>query len=209
MLTLEGFTILERIRQTSKSNSLFVTQIIKNCGRFASKSIASIETKLASGSFTSSAAVQEISAVKAEAQPQAEPTFGEEIPLPEDAPPMDGVPDVPPMPAEAAEPSPVKQEAASDPDQVEMIAFGELLDAVKAQNMIIYSMLSDSYADICKNNILKIYVNPMGYLMLSDDAEKTETIANAASKILGMPVKVVYVKTDVLNKDRKTSLEDF
>lgn len=98
----------------------------------------------------------------------------------------------------------------SKDDVVEMLAFGELLDELKTQNMIIYSMLSDSYADICGGDILKIYVNPMGYIMLAKDTEKTALIESVASKLLGMKVKVVFVQTTNLKKkDVKPSLDDF
>lgn len=100
------------------------------------------------------------------------------------------------------------EKAENTPEAVEMIAFGELLDEMKSKNMIIYSLLSDSYADIC-GDVLKVYVNPMGYLMLSDDTEKTELISAVASKLLGMPVRTVFVQTTSLKRDSKPDLEDF
>ena len=72
----------------------------------------------------------------------------------------------------------------------------------------IYSVLSDSYAEIC-GEILKIYVNPMAYFMLVNDKEKTETITAAASKLLGMSLRIVYVQTTELKKDAKPDLEGF
>ena len=95
-------------------------------------------------------------------------------------------------------------------DYVEMLAFGELLEIIKAQDMITYSMLSNSYADIYKGEILKIYVNSVAHLMLSGDAAKNALIQGAASKLLGMNVRVEYVITTELKKrDNNPSLDDF
>ncbi len=103
-----------------------------------------------------------------------------------------------------------KSTSAEAESCVEMMAFGELLDMIKPQSEIVYSMLANSYADICKGDILKIYVNPIGHLMLNDDAEKKAVIEAAASKLLGMAVKVVFVKTSELKKkDSKPDLEGF
>lgn len=147
---------------------------------------------------------------------------GEEIPLPEPPPESDGepYPDEPPLPQAApaanapkadrvtakSTGSPAGRPArAEEPPAVEMLAFAELLDELKAQNMIIYSMLSDAYAEIC-GDVVKIHVNPMGYLMLSDDKEKTAVIAAAASKLLGMPVRVAYVQAAAHASDSRPDL---
>jgi hypothetical protein len=50
----------------------------------------------------------------------------------------------------------------------------------------------------------------MGYFILSNDKEKTATVEAAASKLLGMNVRVVFVQTNNLKKrDGKPNLEDF
>lgn len=53
-----------------------------------------------------------------------------------------------------------------------MLAFGELLEKLKANNdMLTYSVLSEAYAEIFGSTV-RIYVNPMGFLLLSTDKEK-------------------------------------
>ena len=173
--------------------------------------ISDIEAKLNSGTvFTPSASAP----VQTQTAPAERPgtVSKEEIPDITDY-------DIPPLQKEQTEY--VKEEAAeekaepesaseADGDTVEMLAFGELLDVLKAQNVIVYSMLTNSYADICKGDVLKIYVNPMAYFMLSNDTEKTALIEAAASKLLGMNVRVVFVQTNELKKrESKTNLEDF
>ena len=50
----------------------------------------------------------------------------------------------------------------------------------------------------------------MGYFILANDAEKTALVEAAASKLLGMKVRVVFVQTNNLKKkDNKPDLEDF
>lgn len=93
---------------------------------------------------------------------------------------------------------------------VEMLAFGELLDILKAQSDVIYSFLENSYADICKGDVLKIYVNSVGYFILSSDEEKKAIIQTAASKLLGMKVTVEFIKVDEpKRRGGKPDLEDF
>ena len=97
-----------------------------------------------------------------------------------------------------------------DGDTVEMLAFGELLDIIKERNVVLHSWLLDSYADICKGDILKVYVNSMVYFMLKNDNEKTAIVEETASKLLGMKVRVVFVETSNLKKrDSKPSLDEF
>ena len=73
--------------------------------------------------------------------------------------------------------------------------------------MITYSMLNGAYAEMFPDKI-KIYINPMGYLMLATDKSKTETIARIASKILGMPVRVEYERMAAGLTDERTDLSD-
>lgn len=112
------------------------------------------------------------------------------------------------IPAKEKSEDKTEEAKSGEESAVQMMAFGELLDIIREQNMIIYSMLSDAYAEIC-GDVLKIYVSPMGYLMLVNDKEKTETITEVASKLLGMPVQTVFVQTTELKKDSKADLEGF
>ena len=54
------------------------------------------------------------------------------------------------------------------------------------------------------------YDDSMGYFILANDTEKTALVEAAASKLLGMKVRVVFVQTNNLKKkDNKPDLEDF
>ncbi len=165
--------------------------------------ISNIETKLSSGVTVSPAVVKSVSETIEAPSFVTEKVSERPTPVePETNPGQESVAKV----QEGTE-APAN---TSKEDVVEMLAFGELLDELKTQNMIVYSMLSDSYADICGGDILKVYVNPMGYIMLAKDTEKTALIEACASKLLGMKVKVVFVQTTNLKKkDVKPSLDDF
>ena len=106
-----------------------------------------------------------------------------------------------PKPAVAASAPPAPEKGQ------EMLAFAELLEEIKATDMITYSMLNGAYAEMFPDKI-KIYINPMGYLMLATDKSKTETIARIASKILGMPVRVEYERMAAGSTDERTDLSD-
>ena len=71
--------------------------------------------------------------------------------------------------------------------------------------MITYSMLSEAYAEIFGSTV-RIYVNPMGFLLLSTDKEKNALVASIASKLLRMPVKVEFVQTSHRKKEERPDL---
>ena len=175
--------------------------------------ISDIEAKLNSGSVITnvSAQVQQNSEPLSQAVSEVKETLvpdisDYDIPIPDEAPSeTENIQE-----AINEQSLPAENSTNTNDGAVEMLSFGELLDAIKEQNMIVYSMLSDSYADICKGDIVKVYVNPMGYFMLSNDTEKTALVENAASKLLGMKVRVVFVQTNNLKKkDNKPNLDDF
>lgn len=173
--------------------------------------ISDIEAKLDSGSFTASPAVRAASvkadtaAVVSDAAKHIEADAVTIAPAKTESPNDTGKSE-----EQQVSDSNVQSTSAEAESCVEMMAFGELLDMIKPQSEIVYSMLSDSYADICKGDILKIYVKPIGHIVLNDDDEKKAIIEAAASKLLGMAVKVVFVKTDELKKrDNKPDLEGF
>lgn len=144
------------------------------------------------------------------ADPNASPT--DEIPLP-DAPPEEmpeDAYDVPAAPPKApsrptAAPAPAPSIKKEEEQGVEMMAFAELLDAVKAQDRMLYSMLNGAYAEVFTDK-LKIHIAPIGYLMLAEDKEKTALIENLASGILGMRVRVVYERTAAKSTGSRTDL---
>lgn len=191
--------------------------IIKLCDPSVSTSpeallerISDLEAKLSSGTFTADVSnqVQELNTDIATETVEPQPAETNTVSPVENATTKKKLPAQEKEEPKKETAEKVEEKQENNEECVEMMAFGELLDEMKEKNMIIYSMLSDSYADIC-GNILKIYVNPMGYLMLSDDEEKTDIITSCASRLLGMPVRTVFVQTSNLKKDRKPNLEDF
>ncbi len=183
--------------------------------------LSEMEAKLVSGTYAAPKAEASPSAAEAPSRPDSAPTpdtvsgVNDEIPLPE---PPDEIPDdfVMNEPQDAGKAAKSRKEpkpavAASAPPAPEkgqeMLAFAELLEEIKATDMITYSMLNGAYAEMFPDKI-KIYINPMGYLMLATDKSKTETIARIASKILGMPVRVEYERMAAGLTDERTDLSD-
>ena len=176
--------------------------------------IASLEAKLAGGTVT---LAPEPSVQNAPQPEQSAPASApltdpgaspdDEIPLPDAPPEQEEYIELEYSPKPAAKVSnvskaakataaPTKTEAAAVPEEkgVEMMAFAELLDAVKAQDAMLYSMLNGAYAEVFPDK-LKIHISPIGYLMLAEDKDKTALIEQLASGILGMKVRVVYERT--------------
>ncbi len=164
--------------------------------------ISALEAKLAGGAYT--APEKQITKQKATAAVPKTPAVTSNDP--EQSPPI--VENSKDQTTESKAQEVVEQKKENEEAPVQMMAFAELLDILKEQSMIIYSVLSDSYAEIC-GDVLKIYVNPMAYFMLVNDKEKTETITQAASKLLGMPLSIVFVQTTELKKDSRPDLEGF
>ena len=166
--------------------------------------LSNMEAKLASGTFAAPEAASKQTSAPAPRADSA-PVKNEEIPLPEAPPEAFDAFDTPPAAAEHQAPqkrvSPAKPDeppVPSAPPQeekgTEMLAFAELLEEIKAQDMVAYSMLSGAYAEQFPDKI-KIYVNSMGYFMLTTDKAKNAMIESLASKLLGMPVRVEYART--------------
>ena len=166
--------------------------------------LSDMEAKLASGIFAAPEAASKQTSAPAPRADSA-PVKNEEIPLPEAPPEAFDAFDTPPAAAEHQAPqkrvSPAKSDeppVPSAPPQeekgTEMLAFAELLEEIKAQDMVAYSMLSGAYAEQFPDKI-KIYVNSMGYFMLTTDKAKNAMIESLASKLLGMPVRVEYGRT--------------
>ncbi len=173
--------------------------------------VASLEAKLAGGTVmlaqtpsAQNAAQPEQNAPTSEVAVDTGAALDDEIPLPEAPPeqeeyaepeyrskPTAKAPQTPKAPASLK-----KEEARAVPEEkgVEMMAFAELLDAVKAQDAMLYSMLNGAYAEVFPDK-LKIHLSPIGYLMLAEDKEKTALIEQLATGLLGMKVRVVYERT--------------
>lgn len=187
--------------------------------------LSEMESKLASGSYsvnapkkeTASAVPVSDTAQDGVTQPAAssDPGPSDEIPLPE-AP--DEIPEealyTPPVSEKPTKKAAPKEKAPVTPEAkpkkgTEMLAFAELLEEIKAQDMMMYSWLNGAYAEVFPDKI-KISVNPMSYLMLNGDKEKTDIIAGIASKLLGMPVRVEYVSLSAgTAASRRADLSDF
>lgn len=131
----------------------------------------------------------------------APPFDFDDAPVPTDAPPVFGEPELP-KPLGSEEPK-VKP---ADDSLSEMIAYGDVLEEIKSQNKILYSMLTDSrgYLD---NDVMTVKVNPMAIFMISSDDGMKQSIADCASKILGYAVTVKIVEDG--GDNQKKSNDDF
>ncbi len=140
--------------------------------------------------------------VQEEAPPfdDAPPFDFDDVPVPTDAPPAFSEPELP-KPLGSDKPKPKLAD-----DIPEMIAYGDILEEIKVQNMILYSMLTDSrgYLD---NDVMTVKVNPMALFMIDSDNAMKQVVVDCASKILGYPVTLNLVEDGGDNK--KKSNDDF
>ena len=137
---------------------------------------------------------------KEEAPPfdDAPPFDFDDVPPPDQAPPVIGGPELPkPLGSDAAK-------VKSSDDAPEMIAFGDILEEIKARDVMLYSILEDSRGYL-NGDVVTIKANPMAVFMTSD-ADKMSIICGCASKILGYSVTVKVVEATVENK--KTYSDD-
>ena len=160
-----------------------------------------------------------VSAKKETAPEKAETRQESDIPVPpvpDDVPPFDfdDVPpptDLPPVAGEPELPKPLGSDAKnnakpSGENLPEMIAYGDVLEEIKAKNMILYSMMNDSrgYLD---GDVMTVKVNPMALFMIGADEAMKQTITECASKILGYSVTVKVVEDGEDSKSKKN--DDF
>lgn len=172
--------------------------------------ISALETMPRSVSSPASAPITP----KAETKVETEAPKQQEAPPFDDAPPFDfdDVPppvDAPPAFSEPSLPKPLGSDLPkpkSADDMPEMIAYGDILEEIKSQNMILYSMLTDSrgYLD---NDVMTVKVNPMALFMIDSDNAMKRVVIDCASKILGYPVTLNLVEDGGDNK--KKSNDDF
>lgn len=138
-------------------------------------------------------------------------TVKEETPPFDDAPPfdLDAVPPPTEAPPAFGEPKLLGSEMSgakkNDDNLPEMIAYGDVLEEIKAQSMILYSVLNDSrgYLD---GDVMTVRANSMAIFMVESDFAMKQTIVDCASKILGYTVKVNVVENG--DGDKKTN-DDF
>jgi len=129
--------------------------------------------------------------VKEEAPPfdDAPPFDYDEVPVPTEAPPAFGEPELPkPLGSEISKPK------DQDENLTEMIAYGDVLEEIKAQNMILFSVLNDSrgYLD---GDVVTIKASSMAIFMMESDLGMKQTIVECASKVLGYKVEVNVVES--------------
>ncbi len=141
--------------------------------------------------------------VKEEAPPfdDAPPFDYDEVPAPTEAPPAFAEPELPkPLGSDTPKPK------AEDENLSEMIAYGDVLEEIKAQNMILFSVLNDSrgYLD---GDVVTIKASSMAIFMMESDSGMKQTIVDCASKILGYKVEVNVVENG--NGDDNKSNDDF
>ncbi len=126
----------------------------------------------------------------------------DEAPMPTQAPAAnDGY--VPETPKPLGSDTPRIEESTGD----EMIAYGDILEEIKARNVMLYSWVSDSrgYLD---GDIVTVKVSPMAVFMINADEGYKNTIAECAGKVLGYSVKVKVTELDD-NKHQTKAFPEF
>ena len=86
------------------------------------------------------------------------------------------------------------QSASSDLGD-EMLSMGEVIEAVKEEDMILYSMVTDAKGYL-NGDILTVKLNPMGYFMVTSNAGMKEVMTRICSKILGYAVTLNFLSSD-------------
>ena len=142
-----------------------------------------------------------VKAQPAEKSVESSPKLIEEAPPFDDAPPFDfdDVPppiDAPPVSSGPELPKPLGSDAPKDKpieNIPEMIAFGDILEEIKARDMMLFSMFNDSrgYLD---GDVVTIKASSMAVFMANADSSKKAIVEECASKILGYPVTVNIVE---------------
>lgn len=102
---------------------------------------------------------------------------------------------------------PVQKESEKNiaKDSSEMIAFGDILEEIKSQNMILYSVISDAkgYLD---GDVMTLSASPMGIFMINSDPDMQKTIVDCASKILGYQITLKLVEK---SENKASTNDDF
>ncbi|MBQ7398829.1 MAG: DNA polymerase III subunit gamma/tau [Clostridia bacterium] len=170
--------------------------------------ISSLEARPVSVSVSSAApeqAKKEQTSAKEENVPpvpdDAPPFDFDDVPMPTDPPPIAGEPELPkPLGSDETKAKP------ADENIPEMIAYGDVLEEIKAKNMILYSMLTDSrgYLD---GDVMTVKVSSMAIFMIGADPIMKQTVTECASKILGYAVTVNIVEDGGDSKGKKN--DDF
>ena len=75
----------------------------------------------------------------------------------------------------------------------EMIAYGDVLEAVKAKSMMLYSLISDSMAYLDTDTVT-VKTNSMAILMISSNDEMLQLLTNEICKTLGYTVNVLLAE---------------
>ena len=112
---------------------------------------------------------------------------------------LDGL--VPPE-EEAPEKAPAQTAAASSQKTSgssnlgdEMLSMGEVIEAVKEEDMILYSMVTDAKGYL-NGDVLSVKLNPMGYFMITSNDAMKEALTRICSKILGYSVNLSFLSDD-------------
>ncbi len=165
---------------------------------------------------TSAATVTQSAPAVVQSAPADEvPPIGDAVPPPEEAP---AITEPPAKKREKAKPARTAPSDAASPaaagkvdagDAVEMMAFGELLDALKEKDAALYSLFVDGHALVHPDDTVEFFVNPIGYFMLSGDEPKKQLITSLTSRLLGMPVTVTFSRTETRQKEDRPDLSEF
>ena len=90
----------------------------------------------------------------------------------------------------------------------EMMALGEVIEAVKQENMILYSMIMDAKAYLDKD-VVTFRLNPMGLFMVTSDDSMKQTLERICSGILGYNVRVNYVSNETAKSGGPSAFPEF
>ncbi len=159
------------------------------------------------------ASVPAPAAPKAEPKPEPQAKKSQEAPPFDDAPPFDfddvPPPEEPPAMGGPELPKPLGSDAPKkkkEENMSEMIAYGDVLEEIKARDIMFFSMLNDSrgYLD---GDTVTVKADSMAVFMASADPEKMELLRECASKILGYAVKVNIVEDD--GESKQNANDDF
>ena len=88
------------------------------------------------------------------------------------------------------------------------MALGEVIEAVKQENMILYSMIMDAKAYLDKD-VVTFRLNPMGLFMVTSDDSMKQTLERICSGILGYNVRVNYVSNETAKSGGPSAFPEF
>jgi len=99
------------------------------------------------------------------------------------------------------------QKQASSEDGQEMLAYGDLLEIIKSESMMLYSMMDTGKAYL-NGDVLTLKLNSMGNFMVSSNPEMMELITSRASKLLGYNITLNLTTLDKSGQSNSDSFPE-